>query len=55
MVVLDQNGAEINPHWPFGFLGESNPLSGQTVFLTAVVTSRCAKNCTVNDAVRELR
>ena len=36
--VLDQNGAEINRHGPLGFLGESNLLSGQTVFLTAVVT-----------------
>ena len=36
--VLDQTGAEINRHGPFGFLGESNLLSGQTVFLTAVVT-----------------
>ena len=36
--VLDQNGAEINRHGPVGFLGESNLLSGQTVFLTAVVT-----------------
>ena len=31
--VLDQNGAEINRHGPGGFLGESNLLSGQTVFL----------------------
>jgi thioredoxin reductase (NADPH) len=36
--VLDQNGAEINRHGPGGFLGESNLLSGQTVFFTAVVT-----------------
>ena len=36
--VLDQTGAEINRHGPGGFLGESNLLSGQTVFLTAVVT-----------------
>ena len=36
--VLDQNGAEINRHGPGGFLGESNLLSGQTVFLSAVVT-----------------
>ena len=36
--ILDQNGAEINRHGPFGFLGETNLLSGQTVFLTAVVT-----------------
>ena len=36
--VLDQTGAEIIRHGPGGFLGESNLLSGQTVFLTAVVT-----------------
>src|SRR5262249_55342115 len=36
--VLDQNGAEINRHRAGGFLGESNLLSGQTVFFTAVVT-----------------
>ena len=36
--VLDQTGAEIIRHGAFGFLGESNLLSGQTVFLTAVVT-----------------
>src|SRR5262249_59616983 len=41
--VLDQTGAEINRHGPGGFLGESNLLSGQTVFFTAVVTepTRC--------------
>ena len=37
--VLDQTGAEINRHGPGGFLGESNLLSGQTVFLTAEVTA----------------
>jgi thioredoxin reductase (NADPH) len=36
--VIDQNGAEINRHGPGGFLGETNLLSGQTVFFTAVVT-----------------
>ena len=36
--ILDQSGAEIIRHGPGGFLGESNLLSGQTVFLTAVVT-----------------
>ena len=36
--VLDQNDAEINRHGPGGFLGETNLLSGQTVFFTAVVT-----------------
>jgi thioredoxin reductase (NADPH) len=36
--ILDQTGAEINRHRAFGFLGEANLLSGQTVFCTAVVT-----------------
>jgi hypothetical protein len=36
--VLDQTGAEIIRHGASGFLGETNLLSGQTVFLTAVVT-----------------
>ena len=38
VTILDQNGAEINRHGRSGFLGESNLLSGQTVFLTAVVS-----------------
>ncbi|HEX5983723.1 MAG TPA: Crp/Fnr family transcriptional regulator, partial [Solirubrobacterales bacterium] len=36
--VLDGAGNEIVRHGPSGFLGEMNLLSGQTVFLTAVVT-----------------
>ncbi|HET8566950.1 MAG TPA: FAD-dependent oxidoreductase [Solirubrobacterales bacterium] len=36
--VLDGNGQEIVRHGAGGFLGEMNLLSGQTVFLTAVVT-----------------
>jgi thioredoxin reductase (NADPH) len=36
--ILDANGHEIVRHGPLGFLGEMNLLSGQTVFLTAVVT-----------------
>ena len=36
--VLDAAGAEIIRHGPSGFLGETNLLSGQTVYLTAVVT-----------------
>ena len=35
-------GSEIIRHGPSGFLGETNLLSGQTVYLTAVVTNRCA-------------
>jgi thioredoxin reductase (NADPH) len=36
--VLDAAGGEIVRHGASGFLGEMNLLSGQTVFLTAVVT-----------------
>ncbi len=36
--ILDASGAEIIRHGPSGFLGESNLLTGQTVYLTAVAT-----------------
>ncbi len=36
--ILDASGAEIIRHGPSGFLGETNLLTGQTVYLTAVVT-----------------
>ena len=36
--ILDASGREIVRHGPSGFLGELNLLSGQTVFVTAVVT-----------------
>ncbi len=38
VAVIDSTGQEIVRHGPSGFLGEMNLLSGQTVFLTAVVT-----------------
>ena len=38
MAILDAAGNEIIRHGASGFLGEMNLLSGQTVFLTAVVT-----------------
>ncbi len=38
VAVTDAGGAEIVRHGASGFLGEMNLLSGQTVFLTAVVT-----------------
>jgi len=38
VAVTDAAGAEIVRHGASGFLGEMNLLSGQTVFLTAVVT-----------------
>ena len=37
--ITDPSGREIVRHGPAGFLGEMNLLSGQTVFLTAVVTA----------------
>jgi thioredoxin reductase (NADPH) len=36
--ILGTHGAEIVRHGPHGFLGELNLFSGQTVYLTAVVT-----------------
>jgi len=38
VAILDSGGNEIVRHGPGGFLGEVNLLSGQTVFVTAVVT-----------------
>jgi thioredoxin reductase (NADPH) len=38
VAITDPAGHEIVRHGPSGFLGEMNLLSGQTVFLTAVVT-----------------
>ena len=37
-VIQDASGAEIIRHGPSGFLGETNLLTGQTVYLTAVAT-----------------
>ncbi len=39
VAVTDANGHEIVRHGTSGFLGEMNLLSGQTVFVTAVVTA----------------
>jgi len=36
--VLDPTGAEVIRHGPGGFLGETNLLTGQTVYLSAVAT-----------------
>jgi thioredoxin reductase (NADPH) len=38
VAILDAAGNELVRHGPFNFVGELNLLSGQTVFLTAVVT-----------------
>jgi len=39
VAILDGAGQEIVRHGPNGFLGELNLLTGQTVFVTAVVTT----------------
>jgi len=52
--VLDQAGAEINRHGPGGFLGESSLLSGQTSFLTAVVTEPLRYIAVEREEVRKL-
>jgi thioredoxin reductase (NADPH) len=38
VAIIDEAGHEIIRHGPNGFLGEMNLLTGQTVFVTAVVT-----------------
>jgi thioredoxin reductase (NADPH) len=52
--VLDGAGEEIVRHGPSGFLGEINLLSGQTVFLTAVVTERMRYVAVEREALRAL-
>ena len=41
VAILDAAGNEVIRHGASGFLGEMNLLTGQTVFLTAVVTKSC--------------
>ena len=52
--VLDGAGAEIVRHGASGFLGEMNLLSGQTVFLTAVVTEPMRYIAVEREALRRL-
>ena len=52
--VLDAAGREIVRHGSSGFLGEMNLLSGQTVFLTAVVTQPMRYIAVDRDALRPL-
>jgi len=52
--VLDAAGAEIVRHGASGFLGEMNLLSGQTVFLTAVVTQPMRYIAVEREALRPL-
>ena len=52
--IVDGAGSEIIRHGPAGFLGEMNLLTGQTVFVTAVVTKRLRYVAVERDALRAL-
>jgi thioredoxin reductase (NADPH) len=54
VAVLDAAGNEIVRHGASSFLGEMNLLSGQTVFLTAVVTEPMRYVAVERDALRAL-
>ncbi len=52
--ILDAAGEEIIRHGPFGFLGELNLLSGQTVYVNAVVTAPMRYIAVEREALRPL-
>jgi thioredoxin reductase (NADPH) len=54
VAILDAAGNEILRHGPASFLGELNLLSGQTVFVTAVVTEKCRYIAVEREALRAL-
>jgi thioredoxin reductase (NADPH) len=54
VAVVDAAGNEIVRHGPSGFLGEMNLLSGQTVFLTAVVVEPLRCIVVDREALRQL-
>jgi thioredoxin reductase (NADPH) len=54
VTILDSAGGEIVRHGPSGFLGELNLLSGQTVFVTAIVSKPLRYIAVDRDAFREL-
>jgi thioredoxin reductase (NADPH) len=54
VAILDAAGNDIVRHGTSGFLGELNLLSGQTVFLTAVVTQALRYIAVDRDALRPL-
>src|SRR6266478_6585653 len=54
VAILDAAGNEIVRHGASGFLGELNLLSGQTVFLTAIVTKPLRYIAVDRDALRSL-
>jgi thioredoxin reductase (NADPH) len=54
IAIIDEGGREIIRHASGGFLGEINLLSGQTVYLTAVVTAPTRYIAVEREQVREL-
>src|SRR6478672_11284673 len=54
VMITDAAGNEIVSHGPSGFLGELNLLSGQTVFVTAVVTQPLRYIAVERDTLRSL-
>src|SRR5690242_11421179 len=54
VAILDPAGHEIVRHGATGFLGELNLLTGQTVFLTAVVTEPLRYIAVDRDRLRPL-
>jgi thioredoxin reductase (NADPH) len=52
--ILDGSGREIVRHGTSGFLGEMNLLSGQTVYLTAVVTEPMSYVAVDRETLRQL-
>jgi thioredoxin reductase (NADPH) len=54
VAILGAGGNEIIRHGPSGFLGELNFLSGQTVFVTAVVTKPLRYIAVERDDLRQL-
>ena len=54
VAILDTAGQELVRHGASGFLGELNLLSGQTVFLTAVVTKPLRYVAVGRDALRAI-
>jgi thioredoxin reductase (NADPH) len=54
VTIIDAAGHEIVRHGPSGFLGELNLLTGQTVFVTAVVTKPLRYAAVDRDTLRTL-
>src|SRR3954451_24062387 len=54
VAIVDAGGNEIVRHGARGFLGEHNLLSGQTVFVTAVVTQPLRYIAVERDVMREV-